>query len=513
MADLPRPPIVAVMGHIDHGKSSLLDYIRKTRVVETEAGGITQHLGAYTVGVTLPSGEQRTITFLDTPGHAAFHSIRQRGALAADIVILVVSAEEGGKPQTKEAFEAARAAGIPVIVAFSKIDRPKADVERAKYSLLEQGIYLEGLGGDIPYVPISSKTGEGIPELLELVLLVADMQELSADPAAPPSGVVVEAHHDEKRGISATLLVKEGTLRPGTFVVAGGAWAPVRRLELPTGGEQEAAGPSFPAVVRGFSSLPRVGSPFRVFSEKQAAVALAREEAEALAREREALLHQQADSGEEASEEGGLQLMPLILKADTMGSLEALLSEIPSLATPRYIPRVIHSGVGPITEGDVLRAAACDPSAILLGFNVGVESLAEEVARREGVPLAVHQVIYDALDWLARTLESHTPKRKVRRHIGSFTVLVHFSSKQSEHLIGGKVTKGMVRKGALFLKPPPEEQQEEEREPMSGSILSLQRNKRDVEEVLQPNEFGAMVRFPAVPQKGERFEVFVEEWE
>lgn len=512
MPAVPRPPIVAVMGHIDHGKSSLLDYIRQSRIVETEAGGITQHLGAYIVEHATSSGEKRTITFLDTPGHAAFHSIRVRGAQVADIIILVVSAEEGAKPQTKEAFGVARNAGLPVVVAFTKIDKPNADVERAKYSLLEHGIYLEGLGGDIPYAAISSKTGEGIEDLLELVLLVADMQDIRADPEAPASGLVVEAHHDEKRGISATLLVKEGTLRQGEFVVAGGAWVPVRRLESPLGGELPEAGPSCPAVVRGFSSLPRVGAPFRVFQEKNAAISAAQEEERAIQQARELALKPLEEIGGGGGGEGPRR-MPIIIKADAVGSLEALLTEIPTLATNRYVPVVVHSGVGAVSESDIQRACATEPSALVLGFCVGVEPVAQDLARREGVFVGTHKVIYEALEWLSRTLEQHTPKRKIRRVLGMFKVLVHFSSKQDEHLIGGMVTKGVVRKGGRFVKPLPDDVPDDTPEPPVGTILSLQRNRKDVEKVPQPEEFGAMVQLSLLPQKGDVFEVFMEEWE
>ncbi|GIW68122.1 MAG: hypothetical protein KatS3mg099_070 [Candidatus Parcubacteria bacterium] len=396
-----------------------------------------------------------------------------------------------------------------MVVAFTKIDKPNADVERAKYSLLEHGIYLEGLGGDIPYAAVSSKTGEGIEDLLELVLLVADMQDIRTDPEGPARGLVVEAHHDEKRGISATLLVKEGTLRQGEFVVAGGAWAPVRRLESPFGGELPEAGPSCPAVVRGFSSLPRVGAPFRVFQEKNAALSAAQEEEREIRKAREAALKPPEGEGEGE----GPRKMPVIVKADAVGSLEALLTEIPTLATNRYAPVVVHSGIGAVSESDIQRACATAPSAIVLGFCVGVEPVAQDLARREGVFVGTHRVIYEALEWLSRTLEQHTPKRKVRRILGAFKVLAHFSSKQDEHLIGGVVTKGVVRKGARFVKPLPDDAPEDAPEPPVGAVLSLQRNRKDVQEVPQPEEFGAMVQLSLLPQKGNVFEVFVEEWE
>ncbi|MDE2213441.1 MAG: GTP-binding protein, partial [Patescibacteria group bacterium] len=271
---IPRSPVVAVVGHIDHGKSTLLDYIRKTNTVAQEKGGITQHLSAYEAVHENASGAH-TITFLDTPGHAAFSAMRERGLSAADVAILVVSAEEGVKPQTLEALELIKGANIPYIVALTKADKETANIERAKASLLERGVYLEGLGGEIPYVAVSGKTGAGISELLDLILLAAELQGITTDPDAPAAGTVIEAHIESKRGASATLIVKNGVLRSGEFVIAGAAYAPVRIMENFLGKDVREAGAGSPVRIVGFSALPAVGGAFSVVKSKKEAESIA----------------------------------------------------------------------------------------------------------------------------------------------------------------------------------------------------------------------------------------------
>ena len=268
---IPRPPIVTVMGHIDHGKSTLLDYIRNTKVTETEAGGITQHISAYEAEHTLEDGTTRTITFLDTPGHEAFQHLRSRGSSVADVAILVVAADDGVKPQTMEAHKAITESGIPYVVAITKIDKSNADIERAKYSLLEHGIYLEGLGGNISYIPISSKTGEGIGQLLDIVLLTVDLEPPMGTPEKPATGIVIESHCDPRRGISAVLLVQDGTMKKGDYVVAGNTCAPLRIMENFLGRTVEEVTFSSPVMVVGFSDIPPVGEPFTTVADKKTA--------------------------------------------------------------------------------------------------------------------------------------------------------------------------------------------------------------------------------------------------
>src|SRR3989338_6922647 len=374
MARIARPPVIAVMGHVDHGKSSLLDYVRKANVVAGEHGGITQHVAAY-----VAEHGNRCITFLDTPGHAAFSALRERGAAAADISILVVAADEGVQPQTLEALAAIIEAKIPYVVAITKIDKNNADVERTKSSMLEHGIYLEGLGGEIPYAQISSKTGEGVPELLDLVLLAADLIELSGDPEVPAEGYVLEASQDPQRGAAATLIVKDGTLNTGTFVVAGDACAPVRFIEDFRGERVLSAGPSEPVRVAGFSSLPSAGALFTIAKSKKEAEARARSQAgESFVRT--------------ASIEGIVEL-PLVVKADVAGSLDAIKQELAKITHERAALRIVSEGVGAVSENDINTAHTT--GGIVVAFNVGVESAARDLALRDSVAIELFSVIYE----------------------------------------------------------------------------------------------------------------------
>ena len=337
-----RSPVIVVMGHIDHGKSSLLDYIRKTEVVAGEAGGITQHVGAYEVEHTATDGTKHTLTFLDTPGHEAFCSIRERGALAADIAILVVSGEDGVKPQTLEAMREIKAAKIPFIVAINKIDKPNADVDRTKTSLSENEIYVEGWGGDIPCVAISALKGTGVNELLDLVILSAELADLKTDPTAPAEGLVIESELDTRKGISATLLIKNGTLKPGTFVVAGSAYAPVRFIENFKGEKIDSAMASMPIIIVGWSEMPACGAPFTTVGGKRGAEKLSSENRvkEQALKSAPAISVHKKEKGELAAdqfgykhEETGVATLPLIVKADVIGSLEGVKFELNKIAS------------------------------------------------------------------------------------------------------------------------------------------------------------------------------------
>ncbi len=490
---IARPPIIAVMGHIDHGKSTLLDYIRKSKVAEQEAGGITQHLSAYEVVHPASDGEERHLTFLDTPGHEAFQAMRMRGSRAADIAILVVSAEDGVMPQTKEALAAIRDAGIPFIVAINKIDKPGADVERTKHSLLEEGVYLEGLGGEVPYVPLSAKTGEGVPELLDLLLLVAELQELRADLAAPPAGMVIEAHHDPKRGISATVIVTDGTLRKKGFMVAGGAWAPLRIVEDFLGKSVGEAIPSSPVTVVGFSSIPEVGAPFCVVeTKKEAQERAARPRTTAPAAEKE-----------RAAEEEGAAVIPLVLKADTRGTLEALHHELAKHESGRAHLKVLIADIGTISEGDI-KAAAAFPRALVAGFNVKTDPAARALAERTGVEIGTFSVIYDLSDWLAQAIAARIPRRKVRTRTGHARIIKIFSTTKGGQVVGGRVTEGeivrgahisILRRGARIAE---------------GQITSLQSGKTPVEKVSEGSEFGALITSKHPLAAGDEMETFVE---
>ncbi|HEX8946663.1 MAG TPA: translation initiation factor IF-2, partial [Candidatus Paceibacterota bacterium] len=377
MARVTRPPVIAVMGHIDHGKSSLLDYIRKANVVAGEAGGITQHVAAY-----IALHNDRPVTFLDTPGHEAFKALRTRGAAAADIAILVVAADEGVMPQTLDALAAIQEAKIPYIVAITKIDKNNADVEHAKNSMLEHGIYLEGLGGDIAYALVSSKTGEGVPELLDLVLLASDLAELTADPEMSATGFVLESTQDPKRGASATLIIKDGTLTLDGFVVAGDAFAPIRFIEDFRGKRIDEAGPSSPVRISGFSKLPSAGSLFTIVKNKKEAEAVALENAKYL-----------STTPERTALADGMVELPLIVKTDVAGSIDAIAHELAKIKHERAAIRIIASGVGSVSETDVKTAVAS--GGTIIAFNVGTDPIARELAERDGISILAFSIIYE----------------------------------------------------------------------------------------------------------------------
>ncbi len=432
-----RPPVVVIMGHIDHGKSSLLDYIRKTNVVATEVGGITQRLSAYEVVRRAEDGAERSITFIDTPGHEAFRAMRSRGAGVADIAVLVISAEEGVKPQTLEAHASIVESNIPFVVAVTKIDKPNANVERTKASLLEHGIYLEGMGGTVPVAAVSSKTGAGIPELLDLILLVADLADLTLDAAASASGVVIESHLDAKKGISATLIVKSGTLAAGSCIVTGSSWSPVRIMENFLGAGIRTAGPSTPVRIIGWSSLPEVGSVFEVAATKRDAEARAQAYAQA------------AKKGAVADESTGDRAeFPVVVKANSLGSLEAVLHELGKIPSDRVRLRILASGVGTISENDVKRAGTNNQPAVF-GFSVRADGPATDLAERLGVGIETFDIIYKLAERVAELTLARTPKVATEEVTGKAKVLKVFGAMRDKQVAGGRIEEGALAPGNL----------------------------------------------------------------
>lgn len=465
------------MGHIDHGKSSLLDYIRKANVTAGEAGGITQHVSAYEA-VHEHEGAPRSITFLDTPGHEAFRALRARGAAAADIAILVIAAEEGVKPQTMEAYEAAAEAGTPIVVAFTKIDKNGADIERAKYSAVEHGIYLEGLGGSIPFAGVSSKTGEGVPELLDLVLLTADLAELTADPDAAAEGFVLESSQDPKRGMTATLIMKNGTLHTGEFAVAGSALAPVRFIENFAGERIPEALPSQPVRISGWSLLPPAGTPFGSTQAKKDAEKLA--EAQAQGASASYLLTPVG--------EGGVEL-PLILKADVTGSLEAIKHELRKVTHERVGIRIVAEGIGAVSEGDVKSALA--GGATIIAFTVGADSTARDLADRTGVSIESFSIIYELVEKVQALVEERAPQVTVEEVLGEAKVLKAFSVSGNKHVLGAKWVSGTLSAGDLV---------KADRRGIAlgaGKLTNLQVARADVGEIKMEGEFGLQVETKA----------------
>ncbi len=418
------------MGHIDHGKSSLLDFIRKSNVIDGEAGGITQHLSAYVVEHTTGDGAKESVTFLDTPGHAAFQKMRHRGADVADIAILIVSAEDGVKPQTLEAYECIKAAGIPFVVAINKVDKPGADIPRTQASLIENEIYIEGMGGDIPWAAISAKTGAGVSDLLDVVILAADLAELTADTGAAATGKVIEGNVDPKRGNTSTLIVQNGTLSSGMFVVAGNAFAPVRIMEDFTGKTLKTAGPATPIGLIGFTDVPPVGSEFVTVKTKK--------EAEKLVAE-----YNERSTKPEAYNKK-LPLVPILIKADVAGSLDAIKHELDKFESDRIAVRVIESGVGDVSANDVQNVSATE-NAIIVGFNVKVERAATDLAERLGVEIDTFTIIYELSEWLETALKNRTPKKEEKIVTGHAKIIRHFSTQKYTHVMGGRVEDGELK--------------------------------------------------------------------
>lgn len=482
-----RPPVVVIMGHIDHGKSTLLDFIRKSNVVAGEAGGITQHLSAYVVEHTTKDGDKERITFLDTPGHAAFQQMRLRGADVADVAILIVSAEDGVKPQTLEALASIKAANIPFVVAINKIDKSGADIVRTQSSLIENEIYVEGMGGDIPWVGISAKVGTGISELLDLVVLTADLAELTADANAPAEGVIIEGYQDGKRGMTATLIIENGTLKSGSFVVAGSAYAPVRIMEDFTGKNIREAGLSEPVGVIGFNTIPKVGSRFITVATKK--------EAEQLV-----TAHTNGTARPSGYMKTNLPLVPILIKADVLGTLDAIRHELDSFTSDRISVRVIDTTVGDITANDVQTVSAT-ANAIIVGFNVKVERAAADLAERLGVEIDTFSIIYELSEWLHTALKNRTPKLEEEVKSGRAKILKSFSIQKNTHVLGGRVEEGVLKlkqQVTIFRR---------DIEVGRGTLVNLQQLKHDVEKV-EEGEFGMQITTKVEVAPGDYIETF-----
>ncbi|HEY4517870.1 MAG TPA: translation initiation factor IF-2 [Candidatus Paceibacterota bacterium] len=484
-----RPPVVAILGHIDHGKSTLLDYIRKTNIVATEAGAITQKLSAYVVVHSDKQGKERTITFLDTPGHEAFVAMRGRGISVADIAILVVSAEEGVKPQTLEALKTIKEAGIPYIVAINKIDKPQANVERTKTSLLEHEIFLEGMGGDVPFVPISAKSGQGVPELLDMLLLVADLAELKADTGKGAEGVVIEANMDPKKGIAATLIVKNGMLRSGAFVAAGDALAPTRIMQDFLGKAITEARPSQPVRIIGWSKIPTVGSPFAVFEKKRDAEKVV---------ERATTSHFSIPSTEENPE---TVVVPVILKADTVGTLEAIAHEFEKLPTDRVRVKILQKSTGPISEGDIKLAQSIS-GTVVVGFNTPTDPIAADLSLRNNIAIQEFNVIYELTKWIGEELGHRRPTKREEEMVGQAKVLRFFSKTKDRQVIGCRLQEG------FFTAPAQVRVMRREQEIGRGAVVNLQQQKVDAKRV-EAGEFGAEVKSKIDIAPGDMLESFV----
>ncbi|MBA7487332.1 Translation initiation factor IF-2 [subsurface metagenome] len=431
-----RPPVVTIMGHVNHGKTRLLDAIRQTNVMDTEAGGITQHIGAYQVEV---NGQK--ITFLDTPGHEAFTVMRARGAQVTDITILVVAVDDGVMPQTLEAIDHARAAGVPIVVAINKIDRPEANIETVKQQLADAGLVIEEWGGDVVCVPISAKEKKGIAELLENLLVVAEMEELKADPSRSAVGVVIEAEMDKSRGPMATVLIQTGTLKVGDTVVVGSTWGRIRAMFNDVGKRVRKAEPSLPVAILGLDSLPQVGDTLNAVAGEHQARALIQKHQQEMAPKAVSLdnLFDQISTGE-------VKELNVILKADVQGTIEPMRSSLERLATDKVQVRIIHSSSGNITESDVMLAIAS--KGLVIGFGTGVEAGARRLADVEGVDIRSYDVIYNLVDDVEKALKGMLEPTYVDVIEGRAEIKAIFPSSKKLKVAGVSVTEGKASRGA-----------------------------------------------------------------
>ncbi|MEK7282060.1 MAG: translation initiation factor IF-2, partial [Chloroflexota bacterium] len=438
----PRPPVVTIMGHVDHGKTTLLDAIRRSDVASRERGGITQHIGAYQVEL-----DGRRITFLDTPGHEAFTAMRSRGAQATDIAVLVVAADDGVMPQTVEALDHAKAAGVPIVVAINKVDKPGTDVERVKRQLSELGVLIEEWGGDVVCVPVSAKTQQGIPDLLENLLLVADIAELKANLSQPATGVVVEAGLDKARGTTATFLVQNGTLNAADYVVVGDTWGRLKAMFNERGHKLKQAGPATPVVVLGLNGVPRAGDVFQtVATEKEA-----RARIEGRLRERDLLKMEMGPatlrSLAAGIDQGKVKEVNIVLKTDVQGSIDPIKDSLEGLGDGKIKVKVIHAASGSITEGDVLLALAS--KGIIVGFNTRLEPGAKRMAEAEGVEIRLYDIIYQMVETVSNALKGMVEPTYADVVEGHGRVIATFSAGVGLKKVAGvSVTDGRVSVGA-----------------------------------------------------------------
>lgn len=491
-----RPPVVTVLGHVDHGKSTLLDFMRKTNIAEEEAGGITQCLSSYEIShKTKNSKEDRKITFMDTPGHEAFSSLRECGACVADIVILVVSAEDGVMPQTKEVIDILFKTKTPFVVAINKIDSPKANIEKTKSSLAENGVYLEDWQGDVPSVNISAKTGEGVPELLDMVLLVADMEELEGDPNKDAEGYVVESTADPKVGTTALLIIKNGTLKVGDFIVAGNAYSPVRQIKTQCGNtETKEASFSSPIHISGWNNQPPAGVSFyKVNSKKEA----------------EQKIKDLFSSAEKVPksflcpEDSEKRVIPIIIKVDMNGSIKAIRHELKKIEdkNPDVLFSFMTAEPGQISEKDV-QTARTDPETLILGFNTSIHSRAKRALESADVKPHIFTIIYELTEWVEDHIKKTREKKETDKEHGSLKILKNFSSSKKGFVLGGVVKTGTLSKNDRVKIIRNDEVIGQ------GRIKELQRQKNPTASVKEGQECGMMIISPINITEGDVLSAF-----
>ncbi len=466
------------MGHIDHGKSTLLDYIRKSNIVGGEAGGITQHVSAYEIIHKTSEGESKRITFLDTPGHEAFASIRARGARAADIAVLVVSAEDGVKPQTIEALKRIREAKAPMLVAITKIDKPSANIDMAKQSLAENDVYVEGYGGDVPVVALSAKTGEGVRDFLDLVLLLSEVEHHTGEMDRLGTGIIIESRLDPKKGITAVGIVKDGTVKVGQIAASIGTIAPLRYILNAEGDKKEKITFSSPIQIIGWDKLPIVGTVFEIFNDKKAAQLYA---------DSEAIKAHIPKSQMVGETDENIVSLPIIIKADAMGSLEAIKHELEKISKEGICLKIVSADVGTISESDV-KSAMTSAGTTIFGFNTKIDAQAGALAERtEGVSIELYDIIYKLKERVEELLNERAPKIETEEVLGRAKILKLFSKTKDKQVLGARVESGLIEKNSQVKIVRRDE------EIGRGKVRELQQSKVAVDNVSEGSEFGTMI--------------------
>lgn len=460
------------MGHIDHGKSTLLDYTRKTNTAEKEEGGITQRISAYEVECEI-GGQKRKMTFLDTPGHEAFCSIRERGANVADIAILIVSAEDGVKPQTIEALNCINKDSMPFVVALSKIDKVGANLDKTKQDLAEHGVLVEGWGGTVPVVAISSKTGKGVPDLLEMIALQSDIEELDGDPSIPAEGFVIESDLNPKQGISATLIIKNGSLKTGLFVATAGAYAPIRAIENYRGENLSEASFSSPVKITGWNAQPMVGCQFKTLSKKEEAIEFAAKSIDPKTKKDQEIIPNDC------------VFLEVVVKADTFGSLSAVEHELQKLGNEKIMVKIISKGIGAITEKDLKTANIKD--SLVLGFNVNADKSAEMLAMRNNTEIKTYKIIYELVSYVKEKIKENTPMETIKTITGLAKILRVFSQNKDKQVIGGRIEEGEIKSGSIV------EISRRDFPIGNGKIKELQVQKIKTDMAREGQEFGMMI--------------------
>lgn len=482
-----RPPVVVILGHVDHGKSSILEAIKDLKITEKESGGITQHIGAYEI-----EHQDKKITFIDTPGHAAFSSMRSRGAKVADIAVLVVAADDGVKEQTKEAIDVIKKAQIPMIVAINKIDKTTADPERVKRELLSEGVQIESFGGKIPVVELSAKTKKGISDLLDIILLVAEMEDLKADISKPAEGVVIESYLDEKRGPTATIILQEGILKKGEIIGTALTVGKARIIENFQNKPIEKLYPSMPGIIIGFEEPPGVGEKVRVFKSLEEAKRAVRKIPET--------------TPEVVDIQPGQKVLNLILKADVLGSLETIERVIKEIPQDKVVIRILKGEIGTVNDSDV--KLAISSKAKIIGFRVKTNPVAKKLAEREKITIVNFEVIYDLVQAVRNLIQKQITPEKVKKLLGKVEILAIFRTEKNRQILGGKVTEGIVKRGALV----DVFHQEGGEKKGEGRIVELQRNKKDTQEVAKGEKCGILYEGNAKVEEGDILEVYVIEF-